>query len=253
MIAAGIVVHWESHWETADEYIEIDLIGTDKQSGVTSTLEWWKSKNKFVRYNVRSEIECLGAGSTILTLHYDRQENGHLHPEDSLWGTSTIHLTAAAASGDVTWRDNDDSSNDGATRWELINCGLFKEKKKEVLSRLQRDQVRFRGALLAYECCCALSGESTPEVLEAAHIIGSREGGAEVVQNGILLRADIHRLYDAGKFAIAPSGEVVDIAEDIAPAYFAILRNARIPGKTIERTKSALLHLWNVRTEQPKL
>ena len=53
-------------------------------------------------------------------------------------------------------------------------------------------------------------------VLDAAHIIPKRENGNEIPRNGIALRADIHRLYDAKMFFIDPkSGRPVIDNESI--------------------------------------
>ncbi|HOX26875.1 MAG TPA: HNH endonuclease [Candidatus Krumholzibacteria bacterium] len=60
-------------------------------------------------------------------------------------------------------------------------------------------QGAFRVAVLdAYGRACAVSTEHSLPVLEAAHIRGYAEGGAHDVRNGICLRSDIHRLFDAG-------------------------------------------------------
>ena len=51
----------------------------------------------------------------------------------------------------------------------------------------------------AYKRRCAITGESTLLALEAAHIVPySEEQGSHDVRNGLLLRADFHRLFDAG-------------------------------------------------------
>jgi len=49
-----------------------------------------------------------------------------------------------------------------------------------------------------YERSCAITREKTLPVLEAAHIKPYSENGPHSVQNGILLRADIHKLFDTG-------------------------------------------------------
>jgi len=69
----------------------------------------------------------------------------------------------------------------------------------------QRDgQSNFRGELeAAYEGKCAISGCGVPEVLEAAHILCYRGVHTNHVQNGILLRADLHCLFDAGLILVA--------------------------------------------------
>lgn len=50
----------------------------------------------------------------------------------------------------------------------------------------------------AYERRCAISGERTLPVLDAAHIKAFSLVNQHDVRNGILLRSDIHRLFDAG-------------------------------------------------------
>jgi putative restriction endonuclease len=49
-----------------------------------------------------------------------------------------------------------------------------------------------------YQKHCAITGEKALPVLEAAHIRPVAEGGMHRVDNGILLRSDVHALFDAG-------------------------------------------------------
>lgn len=65
-------------------------------------------------------------------------------------------------------------------------------------------QPLFRSQLdAAYEGRCAVSGCQVPQALEAAHILCYRGTHTNHVRNGILLRADIHALFDAGLISIA--------------------------------------------------
>jgi putative restriction endonuclease len=57
----------------------------------------------------------------------------------------------------------------------------------------------------AYRRRCAVTGESTPPALEAAHIRPFAESGLNEVANGMLLRADFHRLFDAGLVTVTPN------------------------------------------------
>jgi putative restriction endonuclease len=50
----------------------------------------------------------------------------------------------------------------------------------------------------AYNGACAVTREHSDPVLEAAHILPYRQGGEHRVDNGLLLRRDLHRLYDHG-------------------------------------------------------
>ncbi len=56
----------------------------------------------------------------------------------------------------------------------------------------------------AYNERCAISGEKTLPVLEAAHIRDFACNGPNEISNGILLRSDIHTLYDRGYLTITP-------------------------------------------------
>ncbi|MCG3201464.1 MAG: hypothetical protein NFCOHLIN_01334 [Gammaproteobacteria bacterium] len=54
----------------------------------------------------------------------------------------------------------------------------------------------------AYHRRCAVTGEKTLPALEAAHIQAHSAFGPNHVNNGLLLRADIHRLFDDGYVTI---------------------------------------------------
>jgi putative restriction endonuclease len=56
----------------------------------------------------------------------------------------------------------------------------------------------------AYGRACAVTNEHSLPALEASHIRSYREEGPHLVSNGILLRADFHKLFDRGYITIAP-------------------------------------------------
>jgi putative restriction endonuclease len=55
-----------------------------------------------------------------------------------------------------------------------------------------------------YQRRCAVSGERTLPALGAAHIRPFSDGGRHEASNGILLRRDIHSLFDAGYVTVSP-------------------------------------------------
>jgi len=72
------------------------------------------------------------------------------------------------------------------------------------------NQARFRRHVLSAGArTCILTGESTNEVIEAAHIIPVSQGGSDDVTNGFCMRVDIHRLFDGGKIRINRDGDVL--------------------------------------------
>lgn len=57
----------------------------------------------------------------------------------------------------------------------------------------------------AYQRRCAISGERTLPVLEAAHIRPYSDSGPHLVSNGLLLRSDLHTLFDRGYITVTPA------------------------------------------------
>lgn len=68
---------------------------------------------------------------------------------------------------------------------------------KSVLIKVRLGQGAFRTLVTdAYSKKCAFTGEKTLPVLEAAHIKAYAESGPHYISNGLLLRSDIHKLFD---------------------------------------------------------
>jgi putative restriction endonuclease len=74
-----------------------------------------------------------------------------------------------------------------------------------VAIRPRLGQRSFRVVILdSYGRRCAVTNEKTLPVLEAAHIREYRDVQEHAISNGILLRADIHKLFDSGYVTVTP-------------------------------------------------
>lgn len=74
-----------------------------------------------------------------------------------------------------------------------------------VLHRPRLGQGSFRLLITdTYERHCAVTGERALPTLEAAHIRSIACGGQHRVDNGLLLRSDVHRLFDKGYVTVTP-------------------------------------------------
>lgn len=85
--------------------------------------------------------------------------------------------------------------------------GLNDERRfgKEYLTRGRLGQGTFRVLVTdAYARRCAVTGEKTLPVLEAAHVEPYALEGPNRVNNGILLRSDLHKLFDLGYLTVTP-------------------------------------------------
>ncbi|HEY3155369.1 MAG TPA: HNH endonuclease [Candidatus Eisenbacteria bacterium] len=95
---------------------------------------------------------------------------------------------------------------------------------------LRQGQQGFRRALLlAYQGRCAITGCDGVQALEAAHIVPYRGLVTNHPTNGLLLRADIHNLFDLGLLAIDPANlKVLWSSELDGTSYVPVLRGATV-------------------------
>lgn len=86
-------------------------------------------------------------------------------------------------------------------------------------------QLNFRRTLRhAYSNRCCISKCTIPEVLESAHIDPYLGDASDHIQNGLLLRADLHTLFDRHLIAIDPDTHRIHVATSVQadPAYAAL-------------------------------
>jgi putative restriction endonuclease len=70
----------------------------------------------------------------------------------------------------------------------------------------------------AYGRACAVTREHSLPALDAAHIRSYREDGPHDPRNGILLRADFHRLFDQGYITVTP-GHRLEVSNRLRQDY----------------------------------
>ncbi|MBW6426203.1 HNH endonuclease [Rhizobium sp. XQZ8] len=85
-----------------------------------------------------------------------------------------------------------------------------------------------RKVLLAYNKQCALTGSDVSYTLDAAHIVPYKGKKTNTVSNGILLRTDVHNLFDIGLIGIDPDTYRVRIGGEIGKSLYAELDNKKI-------------------------
>jgi hypothetical protein len=105
------------------------------------------------------------------------------------------------------------------------------------LIAMRQGQPAFRSVLMdAYERTCAMTGCNVIPTLEAAHILPYRGVDTNHVQNGLLLRADVHTLFDLGLLNVDPDSFVIRVNADIVDATYARLDGTRL--RLPKRTES---------------
>lgn len=108
---------------------------------------------------------------------------------------------------------------------------------------VRRGQRGFRRELLkAYGNACAVTDCKITELLEAAHISPYRGEHTNKVSNGLLLRADVHTLFDLGLLWIN-DGSTVQVAKSVRRAPYDQLHGVqlRAPSAATDRPNARLL------------
>ncbi len=130
------------------------------------------------------------------TIYYGREQyfikDGHV---------SKILWYADCSKGEITYNSEKDGDN-------LEFVENYEEKRQKRISKQVVRKSDFREAILRRDKKCVVSKIAIPEVLQAAHIVAVQDNGFEHVSNGIMLRSDLHLMFDSGILKIDNAGIV---------------------------------------------
>jgi predicted restriction endonuclease len=120
------------------------------------------------------------------------------------------------------------------------------DARRRVLAAIVRRQgqgVFRQQLLLAYEGRCAVTGCDVEAALEAAHIAPYQGPHSNDVTNGLLLRADVHTLFDLGYLAVDGATMTIRLAPDLMDSAYALLAGApvRLPTQGYARPSATAL------------
>jgi putative restriction endonuclease len=147
------------------------------------------------------------------------------------------YLTGAKTFGPVG--DEELATVAGADDLGFEPASIFDQRRKVLAAIIRRQGgAKFRQLLLdCYGSRCAISGCDAQAVLEAAHILPYSGKSTNHAQNGLLLRADLHTLFDRGLLGIQPRDYAVVLHESLRNTVYADLAGQRI---SLPSTKECL-------------
>ena len=216
----GIIAKWTRSAvdpPCPDEYV--DDIDSDKisrlRAGRTSTRSWARDEEGRLRcYTFWADLEIDHGNPATVRLVYRKKGNGKLLREGSIiLGTSTFSIADGQSCGTLAWvADGQDAQEPMFVAW--YDCRTYHKslaRPKQAAFRLEVMEI--------FGSRCAITGCTAQDALEAAHVVSVSEGGGYAPDNGILLRRDIHRLFDLNLVAIDPQCLEVNIADEIADDY----------------------------------
>lgn len=180
----------------------------------------------------------------------------------------SINLPSSWSPNIVTFKTYSTDETDGKYLWESVQDRLSAGSTYSTANEMDdRQQARYgepalvrprlgQGAFRVlvtdnYHRRCAVTGERTLPALDAAHIRPFADGGLHAVSNGLLLRRDIHSLFDAGYVTITPdyrfevSKRIKEEFENGRDYYALKDREVRVPGEIDSRPDRAALAWHN--------
>ena len=245
-MAKGIKVIWcdDAKAVFEIEYFDgIDVDNLDNIPAFSSVPADWPQHDggTGVRYNVRARCERGSDSKVQLVVEYRESDNPELAGDNYGWGENRIVLTPGSRQGCCHWRSADGTERDDVP-WKAFDLAATNQRPRATYLRSRR-YARFRSIVLSHDDHrCALTADTTVQALEAAHLVPAAEGENDIPSNGVALRADLHRLFDAGLFTFDPDGRVVltDHQSGLSHDYRRLLRNAELRPTTIERVVTTL-------------
>lgn len=124
------------------------------------------------------------------------------------------------------------------TEVENASAPIDERTFREISTR--RGQPAFRKQLLvAFHGRCCVSGSEVLDVLEAAHIIPFSETADYSLMNGLLLRSDIHTLFDLNLLKITPDGRV-DLSKKLMNSEYKTFHGKQVVERLPEKMSENL-------------
>lgn len=159
----------------------------------------------------------------------------------------------------VQGKTYDDTEPIGARVWREVQAAAGMASPAQTQDRFgtpslvarRLGQGEFRIAVTdAYDRRCAMTAERTLPALDAAHIVPYGQHGEHRIDNGLLLRKDLHALFDAGYLGIGQDLRIMvsrKIREDYENGrdYYALAgRTMRVPADSLAAPNASFLE-WH--------
>ena len=181
-------------------------------------------RNSILKYRARKdrtkEIDPV-IGCIILTAPFFLPE-GDWIPIPSNWSASIVqgktYSTEEQIGADL-WAEVQ-ARIEGISAENKATYSVAKERYgREYFTRPRLGQGAFRVLVTeAYSRRCAITGERTLPVLNASHIKPYSQEGPHIISNGLLLREDLHTLFDRGYMTVTEDYRV-EVSKRIKEDY----------------------------------
>ena len=196
--------------------------GTESFSDFSATIQRFRKNNRS-NYEANPQVGC-----TVLTDPiFFKSEDWIPSPPD--WKAPIVQgksYDTTSHIGDALWEEVMQKLLIYRTQSPTTNLSqsnlAFEEPAvyKNILSSVRVGQGAFRVMITnAYARKCAISGEKTLPVLQAAHILPYASNGPNQTFNGLLLRSDLHTLFDSNYITVDATNLRVNVSKRIKEEF----------------------------------
>lgn len=234
-----------------------DILGRGALIGCMESVTHSKGLNTVIRKKNRTKLTIDVDGGRLTTKYnnsYGNPKEFYIGLEDDSELLNHIKLSLDISLYHLKLSDSLDLNIDSmvvshVNNFEFNPTDLMDGKKRivrEIVAR--RGQKKFRDSLmLAYDHKCAITKDNVEQVLEAAHILPYNGEKTNHIQNGILLRSDIHLLFDLGLITINAEDYIIKVHSSLNNSPYFIYNNikANIPNISHQRPNKEVLNIHN--------
>ncbi|MDH6705318.1 hypothetical protein P3T27_002028 [Kitasatospora sp. MAA19] len=185
-----------------------------------------KKLPRFVCWNQKCKHEDDQAGwkRKLVTTYRSRHEAGWVRANSSLTAPELRALCVKGSSQnslrELRWDDFHTAVEQAGTPVPLgivdTTLKLIAGGHSVATIRVRKGQAAFRTHLLGvFGEVCAFTGPAPSQAIEAAHLYSYAADGKHRKGGGLLLRRDLHRLFDLGMIAVNPTTKLLHLADSL--------------------------------------
>lgn len=195
----------------------------------------WTDRISFALIDMRDKKKWLespfyesgGKGNASMSRHWIKSNRPGSDPTQRIWKISELGMSQVSTGTHTPDHADIVAAEQSVSIFESTDADEAREKVYRLIS-LRRGQPKFRKDLLGIYRRCVISGCNAESALEAAHIRPYSTEGTNALSNGLLLRADLHSLFDLDLIAIDPEKLTVWLAEELLSTTYRELLGKRL-------------------------
>jgi len=145
----------------------------------------------------------------------------------------------------ISWSEVDLPSDEEIERYIAETPNDAFEKVSQLVAIRKYQSLFRKNLLIIYNGKCSISGCDVEATLEAAHIINFCKEGINENANGLLLRADLHCLFDKHLLLIHPDSNLVYLHSSLKHPEYKVFEGRKVILNDPRSSRRFLLEKWN--------